>query len=1167
MFWKFGFAANSSIDTILDRPNVSLEDILDEDDLLQECKSQNTKLISFLQQPRILKRLLEHVVGDADVGGGQGPEWEEKVKFKYPYIASEVLSCDIWAIAEGLLADPKGLLEPFWDVILTYDADSPSAPTPHHSHPLFAASFKLPAHLDESASVPTSTPHASLGRTASDSAEPGPGKSVLAGYWAKVNGFLLDKKASEMLEFIKSLPMITERFAAHIETPAVIDLLYRIIQCEDTSPSAGIIDWLADHHLVLLLVDLLSPSHSPNIHNNTSELLKAVIALSAPSPSTLAQNADPSAPGFDSSMSSATGVANNRIVRDLAGEDVVRKMVTFMLDSADSAVDEPQIPSSETPAPVRASSTEEEAPMPLNPRDSPASESRVLEPTDPRRSPRPSPDSHRQDKSKAKAPEVAITQETRTSSLVTCISIFIELIRKNNSDYFEQHLFHTLRSHLLQRQQELSEQRTNKVSRVLEQSGTQEPPPDMNEEDDEMEGMEEAMAEVSEKLGIVHLGPMLGIISERLPDFQKLLTQPSESTAKLAMTIGPITPLSFERYRITELYAELLHCSNMALLNRAPGSGPQYSKQGTLMGGIDGLQVLAKALQGLDGNDGDDDASSTGVGHGQDPSGPVSMHQSSTPLEQGTEASKDAEADAPMRRSRHLREESKVGTSDSGEFMGDESTDTADASFTAVTGENSSFTLGIVDASPPSADDDTTAEVTDGVIQLSLHQRAQHLSNGAVHIEAPNESDLFVGELLKKRFHECSVIPSILQLFFDHHWNNFLHNVVYDILQQFFNGRMNGGYNERLTISVFAEGELCKRIIEGHHANEESANGPRKIRLGYMGHLNLIAEETVKLLERYPQEIAKAVESTMPQPEWHELLQTLQINRQKESGPLAGGRPSIGASITGIGFVTNGETAGSAEENTFASYLSSQIGNQSDDDDSDEDSGWIGARVGRSGHADAEGFDDSFQPIAHTGGDNDFDDDWGPFAGSSDPPTAESSNPFAQNLTSADWAAQFHREASSAAFDDPDAQANSDSASPSSRDNDDPFVDFFDPEFRNKDLIISPPAGNVVAERARRRSSASSGSSDPSAAQAVHAEEPFGPGVNATKTETTDDGRLVRTIDDGVGGQIQVAVPLDDVALAVASEAAQREDASIPKPAAEDGESAKAASSEDIALS
>ena len=64
---------------------------------------------------------------------------------------------------------------------------------------------------------------------------------------------------------------------------------------------------------------------------------------------------------------------------------------------------------------------------------------------------------------------------------------------------------------------------------------------------------------------------------------------------------------------------------------------------------------------------------------------------------------------------------------------------------------------------------------------------------------------------------------SIQQLFFAYPWNNFLHNVVYDILQQFFNGRMNAGHNEKLTLSVFTDGELCSRIVAGQEANQTSA--------------------------------------------------------------------------------------------------------------------------------------------------------------------------------------------------------------------------------------------------------------------------------------------------------------------------------------------------------
>jgi SIT4-associating protein SAP185/190 len=82
MFWRFGFASTSTLDTLLEKSNLTIEELLDEDDLLQECKAQNGKLVDFLSQKRIIKRLFEHVVGVAEVSGSGGKEWEEKVRFK-----------------------------------------------------------------------------------------------------------------------------------------------------------------------------------------------------------------------------------------------------------------------------------------------------------------------------------------------------------------------------------------------------------------------------------------------------------------------------------------------------------------------------------------------------------------------------------------------------------------------------------------------------------------------------------------------------------------------------------------------------------------------------------------------------------------------------------------------------------------------------------------------------------------------------------------------------------------------------------------------------------------------------------------------------------------------------------------------------------------------------
>jgi hypothetical protein len=47
MFWHVpGISAASPVDTILDKENFKLEDLLDEDEIIQECKALNTRLIN-----------------------------------------------------------------------------------------------------------------------------------------------------------------------------------------------------------------------------------------------------------------------------------------------------------------------------------------------------------------------------------------------------------------------------------------------------------------------------------------------------------------------------------------------------------------------------------------------------------------------------------------------------------------------------------------------------------------------------------------------------------------------------------------------------------------------------------------------------------------------------------------------------------------------------------------------------------------------------------------------------------------------------------------------------------------------------------------------------------------------------------------------------------------
>ena len=45
MFWKYHSGAVSHVDTLLEKEGVTLQEILEQEDIIQECKNQNKKLV------------------------------------------------------------------------------------------------------------------------------------------------------------------------------------------------------------------------------------------------------------------------------------------------------------------------------------------------------------------------------------------------------------------------------------------------------------------------------------------------------------------------------------------------------------------------------------------------------------------------------------------------------------------------------------------------------------------------------------------------------------------------------------------------------------------------------------------------------------------------------------------------------------------------------------------------------------------------------------------------------------------------------------------------------------------------------------------------------------------------------------------------------------------
>ena len=105
---------------------------------------------------------------------------------------------------------------------------------------------------------------------------------------------------------------------------------------------------------------------------------------------------------------------------------------------------------------------------------------------------------------------------------------------------------------------------------------------------------------------------------------------------------------------------------------------------------------------------------------------------------------------------------------------------------------------------------------------------------------------------------------------------------------------MDRGFNRSLAIDLFETGDITIRIVDGQKKSDE-AQAMNKMRLGYMGHLTLIAEEVVKFTERHPPELlSESVLQKVMNGEWITYVEvTLAETRERDNAVLGGVRPDI----------------------------------------------------------------------------------------------------------------------------------------------------------------------------------------------------------------------------------------------------------------------------------
>ncbi|XP_043738463.1 serine/threonine-protein phosphatase 6 regulatory subunit 2 isoform X3 [Cervus elaphus] len=221
MFWKFDLSTTSHVDKLLDKEGVTLRELMDGEDILQECKAQNRKLLDFLCRRQSMEELVGLVTQDPAL------DLEERARFKYPNTACELLTCDVPQINDRLGGD-ETLLNVLYNFL---DREPPLNP-------------------------------------------------LLASFFSKTIGNLIARKTEQVIAFLRKKDKFISLVLKHIGTSALMDLLLRLVSCvEPAGLREEVLHWLNEEKTIQRLVELIHPSQDEDRQSNASQTLCDIIRL------------------------------------------------------------------------------------------------------------------------------------------------------------------------------------------------------------------------------------------------------------------------------------------------------------------------------------------------------------------------------------------------------------------------------------------------------------------------------------------------------------------------------------------------------------------------------------------------------------------------------------------------------------------------------------------------------------------------------------------------------------------------------------------------------------------------------------------------------------------------------------------------------------------------
>ncbi|XP_060651672.1 serine/threonine-protein phosphatase 6 regulatory subunit 3 [Drosophila nasuta] len=275
MFWDKGYAPSANIEALLEKENSTVEEFLDEEEILQECKTPKKNLVNYLTRPEVIRRLVELITTEPseDVPLAQ--------RFRYANMSCEILTLGLPSLDEKLLSDANTL-----QLLYSYLEKEPPL------NPLLSSFFSKTF-------------------------------SMLFTKKPEQDWFLYQQMCLQLLEYIKMQTNFLDLICKHFDTPVIPDLIMQMMKLIDGGQlKRNLYEWLTEDKIVERLIAILRNPQETDKHANVADFFCDLINQGRLMRQTEQEN-DSFEPAFDGS---------NPILRNIESVQTIEALLNVILE-------------------------------------------------------------------------------------------------------------------------------------------------------------------------------------------------------------------------------------------------------------------------------------------------------------------------------------------------------------------------------------------------------------------------------------------------------------------------------------------------------------------------------------------------------------------------------------------------------------------------------------------------------------------------------------------------------------------------------------------------------------------------------------------------------------------------------------------------------------------